>query len=958
MKICRVAALVWMLGMSGPALGAGLAGSSQDHRASAAAERRKGVAQEKVGDGADQARRRRFLGALDGGRLREAGRWYRRIVAEHDKTPVEVFVDDVLRQVDQVERARRVAVAGALVEAVVATLRRRARSSFGKAMVALLEGYAKREPMAKLELRVRSAVAVAGQGSRRLVALRWQCWILVQDHQLTRARAACARATTLSAHVQGLPRLDGVNTGGETPLVDRLVVEMLPDKERNSAKTLARLTRLLEVDPADVHTARLLLEVGFSTGERSASVAARVLGSVRALRGCGRLRAALGVVSLLVKRSARLASGWLEKAECLAALGDRSKAVATLRRAASLFKGSVPIRLRLARLLMPEHVLEAIRVLEAAVAIDPSSKEARRALAKAREDLAARRARMRPARLTLLDGKLMRMWFTTHGATPRALVLKGAKYRERRKQPGPGFAPLVADKELRRQVNLVRTWSDYWLPLRLYFVASSFGFPSWNEEQDWERIRFDQRSKSWRPVRKGEKHAVRVGGEWVLGYRWPVHYEGMAPPPVVVERRYRLDPDHRYAWEMEVEVTNKSDRKQRVQLAIQVPTYDRFAEKRSFFNPISLMREAVCMVGSKVRMQTLPGLFGGKSGCMGCDASSCACRRSPAKGNKESRDIPAISSHERWMNFSGLVRWIGVDEMYFLFAIAPGVKKDSVCTLLGRDLPGKHHGVLSARWVGPATNLPKRGSSLVVRFKVFSGPKVQEELDGVRVGSLDPKLGESVDYGFFWVIGRPMIWLMKRLHAVVGNWGLAIILLTLLIKLLTLPLTMKQMRSMKGMAKLKPEMDALKEKYGDDKQRFQQEMWSLYKAHKINPLGGCFPMLIQMPIYIAWYQALMVSVDLYNAPLFGWISDLTKPDTISIAGFGVPILPLLMGATMFLQQRMTPTTVDSAQQKMMMYMMPAMFTFFMLFLPSGLTLYILTNTVLTMMHQWYMNHSE
>ena len=310
------------------------------------------------------------------------------------------------------------------------------------------------------------------------------------------------------------------------------------------------------------------------------------------------------------------------------------------------------------------------------------------------------------------------------------------------------------------------------------------------------------------------------------------------------------------------------------------------------------------------------------------------------------------------MNFSGNVRWLGVDEMYFLLAVAPEAKGDAVCTLFGRDVPGKEFGVLASRWVGPSVELLQKGSTMVRRFKVFSGPKIQEVLDSVRLDKANPKLGEAVDYGFFWVIGRPMIWLMKRLYGLVGNWGLAIILLTLLIKLLTLPLTMKQMRSMKGMAKLKPEMDALKEKYGDDKQRFQQEMWNLYKAHKINPLGGCFPMLIQMPIYIAWYQALMVSVDLYNAPLFGWITDLTKPDTVSIAGFGVPILPIFMGVTMFLQQRMTPTTVDSAQQKMMMYMMPAMFTFFMLFLPSGLTLYILTNTLLTMLHQWYMNHSE
>ncbi len=255
--------------------------------------------------------------------------------------------------------------------------------------------------------------------------------------------------------------------------------------------------------------------------------------------------------------------------------------------------------------------------------------------------------------------------------------------------------------------------------------------------------------------------------------------------------------------------------------------------------------------------------------------------------------------------------------------------------------------------------LPHKGSVATWRFKVYSGPKISDELGKVRLGNMNPKLEESIDYGLFWFIGQPMIWMMKQIQKVVGNWGIAIILLTILIKLLTAPLTMKQMRSMKGMADLKPEIDKLKEECGEDKQRFQQEMWALYKSHKINPLSGCLPMVLQMPIYIAWYQALMVSVDLYRAPLFGWIGDLTKPDVaFHIAGNGIPILPLLMGATMFLQQRMTPTTADNQQAKMMMYMMPAMFTFFMLFLPSGLTLYILTNTVLTMVHQWYMNHSD
>lgn len=897
--------------------------------------------------------RRSFLLALDGGKVGAAVQRYRGILRGRPGVGVDVFVDDLLRQLDQMSAAERDSTGASLVERLLPDLERRAKKPVEKALVKALAALAKANGLAVFEKRLQGAVSL-GVGNIRLLVPRWRCWSLVQLGRWTQARAACGRARAALMRMAQIPRLFGVRTPDS--LLLRLEKEIAEQASGDKAGAQGALVAILNVDPLDAVAARMLLK---SSGRPTPKTVSVLLGAVAALRKAGRPRAALAVVTGLVSMVPRDARGWVERAECEEVLGKGREAVSALRRAVALDKGSVKIRLALARAVRSKSLLKAIRVLESAVAMDPTNGPAKKQLAKARAELAARRPKKRPARLTMIDGKRMRMWFTSHGGTTRALVLKRKKYRERGKADGPVFKPLSREKKLRRQVNLVRTWSSYWLPLRLHFVGSSFGFPSWNEDQDWERIRFEPSSRAWRPVREGETHAVRVGRQWVFGYRWPVRYPGMAPAPVVVERRYRINPDDSYVWDMEVQVTNHSDRKQRIQLSIQMPTYDRFSENRSFFNPISLMREAVCMVGDKVKMQTLPGLFGGgKHGCLGCDASSCACRRSPAKGEKESRTIAEISTHERWMNFSGRVRWIGVDEMYFLFALAPSVKEESVCTLVGRDLPGKNRGVLASRWVGPPVDLLKRGSTVTLRFKVFSGPKLQEELDTVRVGSADPKLGEAVDYGFFWVIGRPMMWLMKRLYAVVGNWGLAIILLTLLIKLLTAPLTMKQMRSMKGMAKLKPEMDALKEKYGDDKQRFQQEMWSLYKAHKINPLGGCLPMVIQLPIYVAWYQALMVSVDLYNAPLFGWIADLTKPDTVSIAGFGIPILPLLMGATMFLQQRMTPTTVDSAQQKMMMYMMPAMFTFFMLFLPSGLTLYILTNTVLTMLHQWYMNHSE
>ena len=199
-------------------------------------------------------------------------------------------------------------------------------------------------------------------------------------------------------------------------------------------------------------------------------------------------------------------------------------------------------------------------------------------------------------------------------------------------------------------------------------------------------------------------------------------------------------------------------------------------------------------------------------------------------------------------------------------------------------------------------------------------------------------------------LARPMLAVLKAIHFVLPNWGVAIIILTILLKAVTWFPTQKSMKSMKAMAKLKPEMDKLKERFGDDKNQLNLATMELYKKHGVNPLGGCLPVLIQMPIYIALYSMLGNSVELYRSPFVGWIRDLTAADPYFV-------LPLLTGVLMFVQQRTQPTPPDS-QQKMMMYMMPVMFTAFSIFLPAGLTIYILTNTVLTFLQQWLMNRGD
>ncbi|MBN2497695.1 MAG: membrane protein insertase YidC [Deltaproteobacteria bacterium] len=295
------------------------------------------------------------------------------------------------------------------------------------------------------------------------------------------------------------------------------------------------------------------------------------------------------------------------------------------------------------------------------------------------------------------------------------------------------------------------------------------------------------------------------------------------------------------------------------------------------------------------------------------------------------------------------VLWTGINEQYFLTAIIPIGVEESIC-----KLEASHDKVLSSTLVYSDTVIPPGGAAKH-RFRVYAGPKqmkIMEEVTGGKDGKRPAKLTTSVDYGWFSFLCHPMLWLLKVFYSVVGNYGLAIIFLTIVVKILLLPLTQKSMQSMREMAKLKPLMEDLKKRFGDDKQRLNQEMMNLYKTHKINPMGGCFPMLLQMPIWIALYRTLYSSVELYQAPFIpGWLDDLSYRDPYFI-------MPLVLGGTMFLQQKLSPTTADTQQAKMMMYMMPAFFTFIMLYLPSGLVLYIFVNSLLSIGHQLLYNRMK
>jgi len=212
-----------------------------------------------------------------------------------------------------------------------------------------------------------------------------------------------------------------------------------------------------------------------------------------------------------------------------------------------------------------------------------------------------------------------------------------------------------------------------------------------------------------------------------------------------------------------------------------------------------------------------------------------------------------------------------------------------------------------------------------------------------QVGADAEKL---VDFGWFTVVGKPLLWFLNMTNKFTGNYGIDIIILSLLIKIIFLPLTQISFKSMKEMQKVQPEMSRLREIYKNDKARLQQEIMLLYKRRKINPMSGCLPMVIQIPVFIALYNVLQYTFEIRHAPFVLWITDLSAKDPIYLT-------PLVMGATMVIQQKMTPTAADPAQAKMFM-LMPVMFTFLFLSFPSGLVLYWLVNNVLSIAHQYYL----
>lgn len=294
------------------------------------------------------------------------------------------------------------------------------------------------------------------------------------------------------------------------------------------------------------------------------------------------------------------------------------------------------------------------------------------------------------------------------------------------------------------------------------------------------------------------------------------------------------------------------------------------------------------------------------------------------------------------LNITSNDGWVGLLQHYFVSAWIP---KDGLARkFYTEQLADNMYRIGSRSALG--TIAPDASYSISARL--FSGPQTKNDLLATA-----PGLEYTVDYGWLTIVATPLFWVLSKIHGLVNNWGVAIILLTLLIKAAFYPLSAKSYRSMAQMRELAPRLESMKQKFGDDRQKMQQAMMELYRTEKINPMSGCLPILIQIPVFISLYWMLLGSVELRHAPFFGWIQDLSAIDPYYI-------LPLIMGASMIIQTKLNPKPTDPIQAKVMTWM-PVIFSIFFFFFPAGLVLYWVVNNIVSIWQQWYINkniHAE
>lgn len=308
---------------------------------------------------------------------------------------------------------------------------------------------------------------------------------------------------------------------------------------------------------------------------------------------------------------------------------------------------------------------------------------------------------------------------------------------------------------------------------------------------------------------------------------------------------------------------------------------------------------------------------------------------------------------EKENHFKGDIKWISIEDRYFMMSLIPDQTADNAVMLSYKESDG----IITSQLTSGTFNLSP-GVQKVYDFAIYAGPKDLSILRSIGKNSID----KVVNFGWFDFIAKPCLMLMDLIYNHgIRNYGVAIIMLTIMFKIILWPLGNKSYKSMNDMKKLQPLVNDLREKFKNDKQQMNVELMNLYKTYKVNPLSGCLPMIVQMPIFFAFYRMLYSAIELRHAPFMGWITDLSAPDRLFNFGFtipyyepptGIPVLTLLMGASMFLQQKMSPPAGDPAQAKMMM-MMPVLMTFIFMNFSSGLVLYWFVNNVVSIIQQYY-----
>jgi YidC/Oxa1 family membrane protein insertase len=310
-------------------------------------------------------------------------------------------------------------------------------------------------------------------------------------------------------------------------------------------------------------------------------------------------------------------------------------------------------------------------------------------------------------------------------------------------------------------------------------------------------------------------------------------------------------------------------------------------------------------------------------------------------------EIKPSALEEASKTLKGNITWAAYEGTYFMTGVIPE-ENEGISLKLSAE--GEK---IRTLLIGIEDVIPAKGH-LQYNYQIYFGPKKMATLQAAG-----HDLERVVNFGWFDKLARPALYLLNFFYSYVGNYGISIILVTILIKLLFWPIAQKGLKSMKNMQKIQPKMAKLKEKYKNDKTRLNEEMMILYKTYKVNPVGGCLPMLLQLPVFFALYKVLLQAIELRHAPFMLWITDLSAPDRLMIGVDipylgGLPVLTLLMGGSMFLQQRMTPAPADPTQAKIMMFL-PVIFTFMFLNFASGLVLYWLVNNLLSIAQQYLIN---